>query len=106
LGWIDLHSLRLEGQGFNFADAPQNDNLWQLAVPMGIGVRWDLGPQITLGVEYLYRMCFTDYLDNVSGRYINPDYFDASLPAREAGLAKDLYDKTWEVTSLDYQRTD
>jgi OmpA-OmpF porin, OOP family len=35
-------------------------------VPFGAGIRYDLTPQITVGVEGFFRFPFTDYLDGVS----------------------------------------
>lgn len=101
--WVDVYDLHLEGDGFKGADgnpldgAPATYQRWQLAIPMGIGVRWDIGRQLGLGVEYQYRYTFTDYLDGVSDKYINPALFDANLPAKDAAIAKDVYDKSWQI---------
>lgn len=100
--WIDARDLRTEGQGFVGLDGkpletPKQYSLTQFAIPMGLAVRWDIGDNLGLGVEYLYRYCFTDYLDDVSGAYIDPMYFDINLPADKAALAKDVYDKRWQV---------
>ena len=98
--WIDLTDLKTEGQGFAFGGAPAKVSKWQINVPLAIGLRWDVGKQLGLGVEYMYRYCFTDYLDDVSGNYIDPNYFTAANydgDARQAMRARDMYDKTWQL---------
>jgi opacity protein-like surface antigen len=95
--WVKLNDLHLEGNGFNLAGAPERYELWQMSVPMGIGVRWDIGYQLSLGVEYLYRYCFFDYLDGASGTYTDPSYFEANLTPRNAAIAKDMADKSWLI---------
>jgi hypothetical protein len=70
-----------------------------MSVPLGLGVRWDIGQQLGLGIEYLYRYCFTDYLDGVSGTYIDPAYFDANLSPKEAAIARDMHDKSWIINN-------
>lgn len=48
-------------------------------IPMGLGARLKLTPNIDLAIEGGFRKTFTDYLDDVSGRYTAPD---ASDPVR------------------------
>jgi len=95
--WVRLDDLHTEGQGFDFSGAPERYQLWQVNVPLGIGFRWDIGYQLSLGIEYLYRYCFTDYLDDVSGSYVNPAFFEANITSRNAATAKDMYDKSWLI---------
>jgi len=105
-GWVDLYDLHLEGDGFikkpgvpdgAFEKAPQSYQLWQLAVPLGLGVKWDIGRQLGLGIEYEYRYCFTDYLDNVSDKYIDPSYYNYYLSAQNAALATEMQDRSWLI---------
>ncbi len=100
--WVDIHELSLEGQGWDFTGAPPREDRWVLAVPFGLGVRWDLGPQISLGMEYLFRYTTTDYLDGVSSKYIPSAYYDAQLPVDKAQMAKDLVDKSWQILGPEY----
>ncbi len=93
--WVDLYDLHLEGDGFKYDGAPKSYNLWQMNVPLALGIKWDLGYQLALGVEYNYRYLFTDYLDNVSDKYVDPNYFEANLPPEKAAIARDMYDKSW-----------
>ncbi len=93
-GWQKIAPLHLEGDGFPVAGMPPLQNLYQWCVPLGAGVRFDIGPHLNIGMEYQWRMCFTDYLDGVSGKYIDPKYFDLYLSPADAALAKQMYDKS------------
>lgn len=100
--WVDVHDLHLEGEGQTPTGEPtehfsMKTSLWQLNVPLGFGLRWDIGDQYALGIEYLYRITFTDRLDNVSSEFASKDYFDRYLPPEKAALAKALYDKSYEI---------
>ncbi|HRO43155.1 MAG TPA: hypothetical protein PL009_09995 [Flavipsychrobacter sp.] len=101
-GYVNLHDLNLEANGLPnevYSDSKAKYNLWQLAVPAGIGVRWDIGRRLALGVEWLYRLTFTDYLDNVSGKYVDPMLY-AGIHANDPGkaaLAAEMQDRSWQV---------
>jgi len=47
--------------------------------------------------EIVHRILFTDYLDDVSTDYINPNLFSQYLPARQAAIAKQLYGRKKEL---------
>lgn len=105
---VDLHDLNLEGNGITISDSlagafqftrPQSYSLWVPQACLGFGLRWDLGDQLNIGIEYMYRFAFTDYLDNVSGYYVDPRLFDyqhAGDP-RRASMSRDMYDKSWQL---------
>lgn len=94
--WVETLDLRLEGEGIENSGAAAT-SLWQPAVPLAIGLRWDIGKQMNIGVEWQYRVTFTDRLDGVSSYYLTPDYFDRHLGPDEAAIAKQVYDKTWAI---------
>ncbi|MFT3682980.1 MAG: DUF6089 family protein [Ferruginibacter sp.] len=73
--YVDLQPLSLEGQGF--AEYPDRKpyKLTQFSFPVGLGVRYELSPSFNLRLEFLHRITSTDYLDDVSTRYIDPQYF-------------------------------
>ncbi len=106
---VDLHDLELEGENanitdsaalsLNFAKPTKTWNPWQPSMNLGLGLRWDLGKKLTMGIEYMYRYTFTDYLDGVSNFYVDPrlfDYIHANDP-NKAAMAKDMYDKSWQI---------
>lgn len=99
-GYVDLYDLNVEGTGLSsgiYKGAPPKYSLWQIVVPAGLGVRWDIGKRLSLGVEWLYRYTFTDYLDNVSGDYVDPAMYSKYLTPEKAALAKEMQDKTWLI---------
>ena len=69
--WVKLQPLHTEGQGQPGYQKPYS--LVTLAIPVGIGARYMLNESFNVGVEIGYRMTFSDYLDDVSGTYANPD---------------------------------
>lgn len=101
--WVDLYDLHIEGDGWDFAGAPAKYKKWQMAVPLGVGLRWDIGYHLGLGVEYMYRYCFTDYLDGVSDKYIDPALYDKNLSPQDADIAKNVSDRTWIIVDPNYK---
>jgi hypothetical protein len=73
--WVDLEPLRLEGQGLDAFPERKPYKLAQLNFPLGMGVRYELSSLLTFRAELLYRILTTDYLDDVSTRYIDKGYF-------------------------------
>jgi hypothetical protein len=68
--WFDLQPLGTEGQGSEINSKEYKLN--QLSIPLGIGLRWNITKRICLSLEYGIRKTFTDYLDDVSGYYVDP----------------------------------
>lgn len=64
--WYDLRPLRTEGQVEEYASLIA-------AIPVGLGVEFGIGNNWVLGFEGSWRSTFTDYLDDISGMYANPD---------------------------------
>jgi hypothetical protein len=76
---IDLQPLGTEGQGFPGFDAKYN--LTQINIPFGLGFRFHLFDNIEMGIELVPRITFTDYLDDVSGKYVSyEDLMAANRP--------------------------
>lgn len=94
--WVYTKELRLEGEGIPNSNSAQR-NLWQLCVPLGAGLRWNVGKQMNIGFEWSYRMTTTDRLDNVSSVYLSPDFYDRYLSPEDAAVAKQVYDKSWAI---------
>lgn len=65
-GWQNLQPLRTEGQSRGYP-------LYQFAIPFGIGFKYNLWDFMGIGVEWGPRKTFTDYLDDVSGLYPDPE---------------------------------
>ncbi|HZH65423.1 MAG TPA: hypothetical protein VEY10_11070 [Flavisolibacter sp.] len=73
--WVDLQPLRTEGQGMKeYANRPMY-KLTSMEIPVGVGVKWYVKENMYVGFEVLHRKTFTDYIDDVSTTYINPQLF-------------------------------
>ncbi len=69
---VDLQPLGTEGQGTS-QSSKSNYSLNQFTLPLGIGVKMNLRKGLAISLEYGIRKTFTDYLDDVSGNYVNRD---------------------------------
>jgi len=78
---IFLKPLSTEGQGLPQYPNRKEYKLTQMAIPMGVGFRYKVADNITLGYELGIRKTFTDYLDDLSTTYV-----DELVLAQERGL--------------------
>lgn len=92
--WYRLEPLHTEGQGFAVYPDKKPYSLTQMNIPMGLGVRTRISERITISPELLYRKTFTDYIDDVSTTYIDPNNFDIYLTPQNAAIARQISDKT------------
>ncbi len=69
--WVNLSNLSTEGQGL--PNGPKPYNLWQFNIPIGFSYMVRLHKQWSFGFEATYRYTFTDYIDDVSTEYYNPE---------------------------------
>ena len=60
---VYLEPLHTEGVSYS---------LWQFVVPVGTGFYFTIKKKHRIGFEYNWRICFTDYLDDVSKGWANP----------------------------------
>ena len=104
--WHELQPLSTEGQGF--AEYPNNKKykLTQMNLPFGTGFKYLVSEKVNIGLELIYRKTFTDYIDDVSGTYIDPNYFDVYLSAADALIAKQISDKTYGIVTPGVTRYD
>lgn len=95
--WYDLYPLHLEGQGF--AEYPDRKpyKLRQFNIPLGAGIKYELNSFINARLELVYRVLFTDYLDDVSTGYIDPALFVKYLQRPQAAIAQRLYSRMQEL---------
>jgi hypothetical protein len=75
--WVALQKLHTEAQGKPGYNKPYS--LFQVAVPVGIGMKFRLSPLIDLSIESGLRWTFTDYLDDAGGLYPALDDLDSDL---------------------------
>ena len=77
-GKVFLHDVGTEGQYLNLPGYPKPYSRTQINIPLGFGVRYEVSESRSIGLEFNYRILFTDYLDDVSTKYVNPSLFYAS----------------------------
>lgn len=69
---VYLQPLSTEGEGLT--GYPQKPySLTQLALPFGGGIKYAISPNVRIALEIGMRKLFTDYLDDVSGNYADPN---------------------------------
>lgn len=69
--WYDLQPLGTEGQGSSAGGDPYKLDV--MSIPFGAGLKFALTDRLDLGVEWGLRRTYTDYLDDVSGVYVDND---------------------------------
>jgi hypothetical protein len=84
--WYNLRSLHTEGQGL--PGGPKQYSNFSICIPIGMGVRYALSKKWSIGAELSFRKTFTDYIDDVSGRY----YDKAKLAAAYGNVSAALSD--------------
>jgi len=97
--WHNLQPLGTEGQGLD--GFPEVYELFQIAIPVGVGVKYALNDQWNIGLEVGLRKTFTDYLDDVSGVYGD----QSLILAGNGALAAALNDRAGEITDEPIVRT-
>jgi hypothetical protein len=99
--WYALQPLRLEGQGFNEYKDRKTYELTQFNVLGGLGLKYEINSFLNARLEFVHRVLFTDYLDDVSTEYIDPALFANYLPTNLASVARQLYSRRQELVPSD-----
>jgi hypothetical protein len=63
----------------------------------GAGIRVEASPRLVCRLEFVYRVLFTDYLDDVSTNYIDRALFYKYFPVATASIAAQLADRKAEL---------
>jgi hypothetical protein len=95
--WVDLAPLKTEGQGFKEYPDRFSYKLRQFNLPLGLGLRYEASEVFSFKVEGIYRILFTDYLDDVSKNYIDPSLFPNYLSGGKLTNALTLHDRRNEI---------
>ncbi|MBC8172731.1 MAG: hypothetical protein H7X71_02395 [Chitinophagales bacterium] len=98
--WIELQPLGTEGQGLEQYPYLEKYSRVALCFPLGGGFRYLLTNNWVVGFEMAVRYTNTDYIDDVSGYYANPDYYYLNYDPATAALATELSDRS-DGTRLD-----
>ena len=90
--WVELQPLGTEGQGI--PGYAQRYNRVIFAIPYGAGVKYALNENLSVGFEMGMRTTFTDYLDDVSTVYVDPEILQGA--SSRGSLAVALSNRTGE----------
>lgn len=74
--WYELQPLGTEGQ-LTSANPVNFYPKATWAIPFGLGYRFNLGNTTSIAIETGFRRTFSDYLDDVSGNYVDPNLIEA-----------------------------
>ncbi len=85
--WINLQSLGTEGQGSSLNEE-DSYKTQQISLPFGLGLKINLSKRFALNMEYGMRKTFTDYLDDISGTYVNTDKLEQENGELAANLSR------------------
>jgi hypothetical protein len=88
--WVALRPLGTEGQHSEFYDAQPYSSV-QLSVPFGGGFSFRLNERLDFIFEINYRILLTDYIDDVSGRYVDPGALDGDMAKTMADRSMEEY---------------
>ncbi|HQW83133.1 MAG TPA: DUF6089 family protein [Ferruginibacter sp.] len=94
---VDLQPLSTEGQGFVEYPDRKIYKLNKLNFPFGVGLKYDLSNVLNLRAEFIYRHTNTDYLDDVSTRYIDPTLYANYFTGARLTNALLLNDRQYEL---------
>ena len=87
--WVNLRPLGTEGQ-YSGKYNVKPYSLYQISIPVGIGTSYKINNFLDLSFEIGYRVLFFDYIDDVSGNYVD-------LGALGSPLAKAMSDRSQEL---------
>jgi hypothetical protein len=104
--WHELQRLKTEGQDMPEYPGKKQYSLMKMNIPYGGGFKYLLSEKVNIGLELLYRKTFTDYIDDVSTTYIDPNDFDKNLNAADAAIARQIHDKTVGIVTPGVNRYD
>ena len=86
--WYETQPIGTEGQGTSLGDERYKTNIF--AVPFGAGIKFNLFAIFGMSIEWGVRKTWTDYIDDVSGKYVDP----AQLAELNGQLAATLSDRS------------
>lgn len=75
--WYPLRPLRTEGQGLK--PNTKMYSQFSVCIPMGFGFKYAINRRWNIGLEYGLRLTFTDYIDDVSTVYVDPQLLTDNL---------------------------
>lgn len=89
--WYNLQPLGTEGQ--NYIDTREPYSRISMSIPFGFQVKYIINRKWSVGLEFGPRFSFTDYIDDVSTTYADPDL--VSIAAGGNYIAGELADPSF-----------
>jgi hypothetical protein len=89
----ELQPLSTEGQGLTAYTDLKPYSLVSISIPFGLGIKWSISRRVSLGLEWGLRKTFTDYIDDVGGRYADPSLLAAEKSPLAAGLSNRAFEE-------------
>ena len=93
---IFLRELGTEGQGNAAYPDRKPYSTMAIALPLGVGIKYAINERVNIGFEILHRFTNTDYLDDVSKTYVDPNIFPLN-PDGTISQAALLSDRSYEL---------
>lgn len=93
-----LHDMHTEGQGLPGGTSAYS--LFALAIPYGMGIKFNIYKNLSVAAELNYRFCFTDYLDDISGVYAD----NTEIKNKYGEVAAKLADRSGEINDVQNTR--
>lgn len=84
---VFLRPLSTEGQGLAAYPDRKKYSPVQFCIPFGTGWKYEYKKKWEFSYEFGYRLLFTDYLDDVSYKYVSLDYLAENVGPKAAELA-------------------
>jgi len=84
---VYLRPLSTEGEGLPQYPTSKPYALTQLAIPFGGGIKFRISDKVVLAYEIGLRKLFTDYLDDVSSRYVDQNVLLAAKGPQAVEMA-------------------
>jgi hypothetical protein len=107
--WYKLRPIGTEGQNYMETRSPYSR--FSMSFPVGINAKYLLNRKWSVGLEYGIRPTLTDYIDDVSTSYADPELIaqhsgleDTELAKRLADQNKNKYDENGKYVNMNQQR--
>jgi len=98
--WVYLQPLNLEGEGFPEYPDRKPYARTKIYIPINFGVKYYFNNRFGLSAGMMSRVSFTDYMDDISTTYIDPQLFYKYYTPEKAAIASQLYSRSrtpWKV---------
>ena len=90
----ELQPLGTEGQGTTYYPDRKKYSLTTASIPFGLGLKANISKTFSVGLEWRMHYAFTDYIDDVSGTYADPDV----IQAERGDIAYELSNRSLTLT--------